>query len=106
MFFEERAGGLKEADLAGITRQSISRAKVCGAQQNDSEANGLGSGNHLLAQQIWVVVGLAIRGIVQVVKLTDRSGSSQDHLKKCHAHDNMLVFGIKSAGGVVHRSAP
>ena len=59
-----------------------------------------------LDKQIWVVIGLAIGRVMQVMKLAYGRRSSENHLEKCHAGDVIHVLRVKLTGCVVHRSTP
>ena len=68
---EEIGGRFEEASLTGIARKLEPRTQIRRAQEHYADADGLGGGDDLLAEEIWIVVETPRRIGVEVVELAD-----------------------------------
>src|ERR1700722_12535205 len=74
--------GFEEADLAGVGREAVAGADVGAAEQNDAHSYAVRGTDDLLGEEVWIVIGGAGWGAVEIVKLADGGDAGEGHLEK------------------------
>ena len=83
---------LNEPRLSGIRLSLKTRSAVCNPQQRDPQAGIAGGADNFFRQQIRIVVGRAIRRVVEIMKLADGSDPAQRHFQKGQARSVVDIF--------------
>jgi hypothetical protein len=98
--------GSEETRLARVWRFVIAGARVGAHQESEADADGIRSADDLPREQVRIVIGLAVRLMMQVVKLADVGDAAEGHLEEGHPRDIVDVLRRKPGRGVIHRFAP
>ena len=95
-----------EAPLPGRRAAARARARVRGEQEHDAHAHGAGRLDDRQRERVGLLVGRAVRLVVDVVELADRGVAGAAARVEALLRDRAHARRIERGGSGVHRLAP
>ena len=80
--------------------------QVEGVEQGHADADVTSGGHYRRAHGVGVVVGLAVRAVVDVVELAHHADAREGHLREHRPGQPVVAVGIKPGRDLVHEIAP